>query len=242
KSLNYLIELIQLCCFISFLSAGSSDVIREVGDSVQLEIKGSVSEFDNFFWTFNATVNVLQYYKQYKEIKPSTRYKDRVKFNEETYSLTLKNLQKTDSGLYEVKAFSRDHTSSATYRLSVLDPVEPPVLNHRRIAKPCNSTLTCRGHDLSINSTCNNETCEEKEVTSPGGVALSLYVQESIIFCNHSNPVSWKQANKTFTELCAHTDSLQRTANQNPLCFLSLLPTRDYRIKVCGLCARLCSL
>uniref|UniRef100_A0A3B1KDR4 Immunoglobulin domain-containing protein n=1 Tax=Astyanax mexicanus TaxID=7994 RepID=A0A3B1KDR4_ASTMX len=197
---------------ILFSTAGSSDVIRVVGDSVQLEINGSVSEFDEFTWVFSGSVNILKYYKKFKHITPSPRYKHRVEFNNKTCSLSLNNLQKTDSGPYEVKASNELQTTTlCTYRLSVLDPVEAPVLKHRRIAKPCNSTLTCRGHDLPINSSCNNETCEEKEVTSSGGVALSLYVQESIIFCNHSNPVSWKQANITFTELCADTGTHTHT-------------------------------
>ncbi|KAG9259393.1 CD48 antigen-like [Astyanax mexicanus] len=187
---------------------GSSDVIRVVGDSVQLEIKESVSEFDDFFWIFSESVPVLRYYKEFKHIKLYPRYKDRVEINEETCSLILKNLQKTDSGLYEVKAANPEKTTSATYRLSVLDPVEAPVLTVYNTTDPCNSTLTCRGHDLSINSTCYKETCEEKEVTSTGGVALSLSVRDGVIICNHSNPVSWKQENITFTELCAHTGAV----------------------------------
>uniref|UniRef100_A0A3B1KC77 Immunoglobulin domain-containing protein n=1 Tax=Astyanax mexicanus TaxID=7994 RepID=A0A3B1KC77_ASTMX len=200
KQSNYKIK-----CFISFLSAGSSNVFKVVGDSVQLEIKESASEFDDFFWTFNTTVNILKYYKNRKEIIHSPRYKHRVEFNNKTCSLILKNLQKNDSGPYEVKASNALQTTTATYRLSVLDPVEPPVLTVYNTTDPCNITLTCRGHDLSINSSCYRKTCEEKNVTSPGGVALSLSVQDSIIICNHSNPVSWKQEKITFTELCAHT-------------------------------------
>ncbi|KAI4878192.1 hypothetical protein NFI96_031631, partial [Prochilodus magdalenae] len=75
------------------------------------------------------------------------------------------------------------------------DPVDAPVLTHQLSNDICNITLTCRGHDLSINSSCYNGTCEEKNETSPGGVALSLSVRGSSIICNHSNPVSWK--NKT---------------------------------------------
>uniref|UniRef100_W5KR25 Immunoglobulin domain-containing protein n=1 Tax=Astyanax mexicanus TaxID=7994 RepID=W5KR25_ASTMX len=179
--------------FISFLSAGSSDVIRVVGDSVQLEINGSVSEFDDFTWIFSGTVNVLKYSKRYKDVTHSPSYKDRVEFNEETCSLTLKNLQKNDSGLYKIEASNALQTTTLyTYRLSVLDPVEPPVLTVYNSTDPCNITLTCRGHDLSINSTCYNETCEEKEVTSSGGVILSLSVRDGVIICNYSNPASWK--------------------------------------------------
>ncbi|XP_049334018.1 SLAM family member 9-like isoform X2 [Astyanax mexicanus] len=188
-------------------NTGSSDVIRVVGGSVQLEINGSVSEFDEFTWMFSGTVNILKYYKKYKDVTHSPRYKDRVEFNEETCSLTLKNLQKTDSGLYKVKASNELQTTTlCTYRLSVLDPVEPPVLTLYNSTDPCNITVTCRGHDLSITSTCYNETCEEKEVTSPGGVAISLSVRDGAIICNHSNLVSWKQEKITFTHLCPDTE------------------------------------
>ncbi|KAI4893326.1 hypothetical protein NFI96_007331, partial [Prochilodus magdalenae] len=71
-------------------------------------------------------------------------------------------------------------------------PVEDPVLTHQVNRTTCNITLTCRGHDLSINSSCNKKTCEEKNETSPGGVVLSLSVRGSSIICNHSNPASWK--------------------------------------------------
>ncbi|KAG9278096.1 SLAM family member 9-like [Astyanax mexicanus] len=193
----------KIKCFISFLSAGSSDVIRVVGGSVQLEINGSVSEFDEFTWIFSGSVNVLKYYKKYKDVTLSPRYKDRVEFNNKTCSLTLKNLQKTDSGLYKVKASNELQTTTlCTYILSVLGKYSrPPVLTVYNSTDPCNITLTCRGHDLSITSSCYKETCEEKEVTSPGGVALSLSVRDGAIICNHSNLVSWKQEKITFTHL-----------------------------------------
>ncbi|KAG9278095.1 CD48 antigen-like [Astyanax mexicanus] len=199
--------IVVLSSFISFLSAGSSDVIRVVGDSVQLEINGSVSEFDEFTWIFSGSVNVLKYYKKYKDVTHSPRYKHRVEFNEESCSLILKNLQITDSGPYKVKASNALQTTTLhTYRLSVSDPVEPPVLTVYNSTDPCNITLTCRGHDLSITSSCYKETCEEKEVTSPGGVALSLSVRDGAIICNHSNLVSWKQEKITFTHLCPDTE------------------------------------
>ncbi|KAL7842146.1 hypothetical protein SRHO_G00238350 [Serrasalmus rhombeus] len=69
----------------------------------------------------------------------------------------------------------------------------------------------CRDHDHSINSSCYKEPCEEKEITSPGGVTLSLSVSGSTIICNHSNPVSWKTdvlEMRELKQLCADEGSV----------------------------------
>ncbi|KAL6468211.1 hypothetical protein MHYP_G00238880 [Metynnis hypsauchen] len=154
----------------------------------------------------------------------------RVEFNVETYSLTLKNLQKTDSGLYEAKASGNKVRVVAEYRLSVLDPVEDPVLTHQLSRDTCNINLTCRGHDLSINSSCEQETCEEKEVTSPGGITLSLSVNGSTIICNHSNLVSWKKdvlVMRELKRLCAD-EAIYTGGSVSPsaglsVCFLKIV-------------------
>ncbi|KAL7842150.1 hypothetical protein SRHO_G00238390 [Serrasalmus rhombeus] len=178
----------------------SSDVFGLVGSSLHLDIQHSISKTDDLLWVFNRADSVLKYSAEDKETK---HYKDRVEFNNETYSLTLKNLQKTDSGLYEAKASGTQKTVVAEYRLSVLDPVEAPVTRQLGTGT-CNITFTCRGHDLSINSSCYNGTCEEKAVTSPGGITLSLSVNGSSIICNHSNPVSWKTNVLEMRELKRH--------------------------------------
>ncbi|KAI4885725.1 hypothetical protein NFI96_026178, partial [Prochilodus magdalenae] len=174
------------------LSTGSSDVVRSVGDSVQLDTQRPVPEFDELIWEFNRNKSVVKYYNEFNKTKQFPGYEGRVEFSERTYTLTLKNLQKTDSGLYEARVAGDQVTVVAGYSLSVLDPVEAPVLTHQIIRHTCNITLTCRGHDLSISSSCYKETCEENNKTSPGGVTLSLSVRGSSIICNHSNLVSWK--------------------------------------------------
>ncbi|XP_017542244.1 CD48 antigen-like isoform X2 [Pygocentrus nattereri] len=188
----------------------SSDVFGLVGNSVQMDTQHPVPEFDDLSWLFNRTNTVLKYYPEFKKTKPSTAYEGRVEFNEETYSLTLKNLQKTDSGLYEAKTAGDVVTVVAEYRLSVLDAVEAPVLTHQLNRDTCNITLACRGHDLSVNSSCYNETCEKEEVTSPEGITLSLSVSGSSIICNHSNPVNWKTdvlEMRELKRLCADEES-----------------------------------
>ncbi|KAL6468204.1 hypothetical protein MHYP_G00238810 [Metynnis hypsauchen] len=194
----------------------SSDVFGLAGSSVQLDTPRPVQKYDELSWVFNGTNNVVKYYPEFKTTKQSSGYGGRVEFNEETYSLTLKNLQKNDSGPYEAKASGDTVTVVAKYRLSVLDPVETPVLTHQLSNDTCNITLTCRGHDLSINSSCYRETCEEKEVTSPGGVTLSLSFNGSSIICNYSNPVNWKMDVLKMRELkrnCA--DEGGHSQNQN---------------------------
>ncbi|XP_036412436.1 SLAM family member 9-like [Colossoma macropomum] len=186
--------MLQLIFVLSTLISvtASCDVFRLVGSSVQLDTQEPLPDFDDLFWLFKSDNNILNYEKKSKNITYFSDYEARVEFNEETYSLTLKNLQKTDSGLYEAKVSADKVTVVANYTLSVLDPVEAPVLTHQLSRDTCNITLTCRGHDLSISSSCYKETCEEKEVTLPGGVAISLSVSGSTIICNHSNPASWK--------------------------------------------------
>uniref|UniRef100_A0A8B9I1K9 Immunoglobulin subtype domain-containing protein n=1 Tax=Astyanax mexicanus TaxID=7994 RepID=A0A8B9I1K9_ASTMX len=176
-------------------------LVQEAGTSVQMQIlepNFSTSSFDELYWKFNK--NKIIIFDQ-EDVEKYGDFKDRMEFNKETCMLTLNNLKKTDSGLYEAIASADTDRSVAKYTLSVM--VEAPVLTVYNSTDPCNITLTCRGHDLSITSTCYNETCEEKEVTSPGGVTLSLSVWDSIIICNHSNLVSWKQEYKTLTHLCA---------------------------------------
>ncbi|KAG9278174.1 SLAM family member 7-like, partial [Astyanax mexicanus] len=215
------------------LSAGSSDVFRAVGDSVQLEIQNPEEEFDTLYWIFNGSKQILEYIKHMNYIRPSTNYRDRVEFNNKTYSLTLKNLQKTDSARYKLRILGRRFRRTEGFTLSVFDPVKSPLLTFQQNPDSCNSTLTCRGHELSISSTCYNTTCEEKEVTSPGGVALSLSVLDSSIFCNHSNPVSWKKTTvelEIFRYLCPSEDAVSPPAGESAGVSVCLLKTGLYSI------------
>ncbi|XP_066514433.1 SLAM family member 7-like [Hoplias malabaricus] len=208
-------------------STESSDVFVSVGDSVQLHTQESLPQFKTFLWKFNKTDNVLRYYKLQgiHIIEPSASYKDRVELNNETYSLTLKNLQKTDSGLYEAIAGGDKDTVVAAYTLSVLDSVEAPVLIYQLNKETCNITVSCRTHHLSVNSSCDEETCDERKETAVGLVSLSLFVSNSVIICNHSNPVSWKRDVLEMEKLkqdCANEDSVSPSAGVS-VCLLKIV-------------------
>ncbi|KAL7851015.1 hypothetical protein AOLI_G00213710 [Acnodon oligacanthus] len=106
--------------------------------------------------------------------------------------------------------------------------VEAPVLasaSRQLSNNTCNITLTCRGHGLSLNSSCYNETCEEMEMTSPTSITLSLSVNGSSIICNNSNPVSWKEAvleMEELKQLCADNGEFNKKEDEQPLQLLLL--------------------
>uniref|UniRef100_A0AAY5EH91 Immunoglobulin subtype domain-containing protein n=1 Tax=Electrophorus electricus TaxID=8005 RepID=A0AAY5EH91_ELEEL len=181
-------------------------LLFEVGSSVQLHIKGSIKPFKTLKW-MHGRYFVLTYDQKLNKVEPGRSYNGRVKLDKDTYSLTLKSLQKNDSGVYIARSIDEEGENPIVqYKLSVLDPVESPILtpvHHQLSSDSCNVTLTCSGHNLTIRSNCSSDVCEEKKIESPGGIILSMYVSGSTIICNHSNPVSWKKsAIKEIKEIC----------------------------------------
>uniref|UniRef100_A0A4W4E1Y6 Immunoglobulin V-set domain-containing protein n=1 Tax=Electrophorus electricus TaxID=8005 RepID=A0A4W4E1Y6_ELEEL len=184
----------------------SHDELRLIGTSVQMEVQDHESKLEDFIWNFSKTKNVIKYYNDNKKIKVNPSFEGRVEFNIETYSLTLMNLQKSDSGQYEAQTSDFKDKTVAMYNLSVLEPVETPVLTpvpHQQSKDPCNVTVFCRGHDLSVSFGCYNYTCEESKVRSHGDNTIELYFQDKSIICNHSNAVSWNESIIEMNELCS---------------------------------------
>jgi len=91
----------------------------QTGDSVQLDIQ-NLPEFYTLSWTNDKSENVVVYIPGTKVEIPHASYKDRVDFNYETCSLTLKNMQKTDSGLYTAKMKGESKKDIVIYRVSVI--------------------------------------------------------------------------------------------------------------------------
>uniref|UniRef100_A0A4W4DQC9 Immunoglobulin V-set domain-containing protein n=1 Tax=Electrophorus electricus TaxID=8005 RepID=A0A4W4DQC9_ELEEL len=174
----------------------SHDELRLIGTSVQMEVQDHESKLEDFIWNFSKTKNVIKYYNDNKKIKVNPSFEGRVEFNIETYSLTLMNLQKSDSGQYEAQTSDFKDKTVAMYNLSVLDPVDSPVLTivpDQQIGDPCNINLTCKGHGLSVSSSCFNEN------------------YSSSIICNIRNPVSWNMSVMEMKDIC-HPEGARLTA------------------------------
>ncbi|XP_060761310.1 SLAM family member 9-like isoform X4 [Neoarius graeffei] len=158
--------MMQLVSFLSlFVSITVSDgIFKLVNSSVQLDVQTKDYEFTDFTWSFNKSKNIVKCYKNSPSIA-FTDYKNRVEVNEKTQSLTLKNLQKTDSGLYEAVASGEQNRIVAEYQLTVLDPVEKPVHNvsPQQSNGICNVTLSCEAQKLSVTAHCYSDRCDMKQ-------------------------------------------------------------------------------
>ncbi|KAK7163645.1 hypothetical protein R3I93_007637 [Phoxinus phoxinus] len=198
--------LVSFLFLLTFKTGFSAEipVFVKTGDSVQLDTEQTqkLPEFDDLFWR-NDTSDIVKYISG-KKVLVYPSFKDRVDFNAESFSLTLKNMQKTDSGLYTAKTTLNVDTITVTYRVSVIDAVDSPVLTentHWSSSDSCTVNFTCRAHDLTINSSYPNNSCSPEEVTSQNNT-LILHCSEESIICNHSNTVSWKIDRINITQLC----------------------------------------
>nr|XP_055057255.1 natural killer cell receptor 2B4-like [Misgurnus anguillicaudatus] len=179
-------------------SSTEDTVFVETGDSVQLNIQTDKlpDKFDEIFWQNEKSDTIVKYYNKFKAVSDDyDDYKHRVDLNNKTFSLTLKNMKKTDSGVYTAKITGKSNRDVAEHRVSVIDAVKSPeltVISNWLSGNSCTVNFTCRAHDLTLNSTYNNDSCSPEEVTSHEKFTLILTCSNETIICNHSNPISWK--------------------------------------------------
>ncbi|KTF85675.1 hypothetical protein cypCar_00030692, partial [Cyprinus carpio] len=104
---------------------GDTDTVKSVsvqeGDSVTLQINVTeIQTDDDIMWTFGANRSLIAKISgETSDIGdgPDGRFRDRLKLDHQTGSLTIKNTRTTDSGLYEVE-ISRS-SSEDKHRFSV---------------------------------------------------------------------------------------------------------------------------
>ncbi|XP_051728350.1 natural killer cell receptor 2B4-like [Ctenopharyngodon idella] len=209
----------HLMLFMTFLissTASRNYVFVQTGDSFTLDIKNkTLPPFRRFVWINDKSENVVRFLNE-SGLKPHSLYKDRVDLNNKTFSLTMKNVQKRDSGLYTAKATGQQETTVAEYNVSVIDPVDSPVLNWNATMISVNSCIvdvTCSGHVLILSTSYQINNCSQVEVTSSEMKTLTLHCIENIVVCNYSNPVSWKNDTIEINPICTPHE---HTSTQNP--------------------------
>ncbi|XP_067385205.1 CD48 antigen-like isoform X5 [Channa argus] len=180
-------------------STAVTPVFVQKGHDVLLEVKKDApKKFLFISWNFNKKPVVTLPQNSKPEV--NELFSKRLEFSVENYSVTLKNLQETDSGLYTAQVRETgDEQTLAEYNVTVQDPVSPVVLTVDSVSRStnlCNLTVTCRTQDSHISSTftCDNQTCSQEEgersKVTASGASLQVYLVNDSIICNHSNQVS----------------------------------------------------
>ncbi|XP_076156319.1 CD48 antigen-like isoform X2 [Alosa pseudoharengus] len=201
--LSTLLGLFILHLQLHSVSAGELLVLE--GESVTLNVTGheqDKKDLKRMSWSFYEQEIVVYSHKN-SDVDYDRVYEARVEFDVSTFSLKLKNLQKSDSGLYKAEKalHGKQKETVAEYMIYVLEHAAAPtltVVSNWSSSDSCNVTLNCTGLNVSLISRCNGIVCSQE-----GGVtSLSISLNHNTVSCNHSNPVSWRQTTMEFKPLC----------------------------------------
>ncbi|KAL2096901.1 hypothetical protein ACEWY4_006108 [Coilia grayii] len=203
----------QTLAIVSTASCAPETVFAPMGNSVTLIMNTfDIVDKDCAVWIFNQTdiVTYYPYNPEDRQLRVLPLYKSRVEFDSRDLSMELRNLQKSDSGLYTGEIKTPEDKTVVEYKLLVLESVQKPILTVHPDwsgGDSCNLTVTCRACDLSLTSTCNSSTCTQDGDSAHGG--LTIFIKHGSIICNHSNPVSWSHAAEQTEGFCSPTQPLE---------------------------------
>ncbi|XP_062386788.1 natural killer cell receptor 2B4-like isoform X2 [Sardina pilchardus] len=199
------------------------------GASVTLNATGHEDKTGLKFitWKFHKRP-VVVYTHKYNDADVRDPFKGRAEFDVSTFSLLLKNLQRSDSGLYTAVWDAGETEDVAEYELSVLEPAAAPtltVVSNWSSSDSCNVTLECTGLNVSLISSCNGTFCSQEG----GDTSLSISLNHNTVSCNHSNPVSWRHTTLDLKPLCfamsLKKGDLAPSAGMSPCLLKTLLVT-----------------
>lgn len=103
--------------FSSSASEAGDVVFVQTGSTVQLDIQQEkVHKFEKIIWLKDEVENLVRFAND----SHFKLYKTSVDFNNKTLSLILKNVQKSDSGVYKAKATGEKEINIAEHEVKVL--------------------------------------------------------------------------------------------------------------------------
>ncbi|KAK2865883.1 hypothetical protein Q7C36_001939 [Tachysurus vachellii] len=210
--------LLLLCCLLC--EAGDETVtLQEVeGTTITLHtgITGIQSDAQ-IMWIYGpekAKEKILnsQVFKGENVTDISERFKERLQLDRISGALTIRNISRTDSGVYLLHVIT-DHLSSRTFNVSVYAPVSTPVIINQRAKQSVISTESCfllcsveNGEDVKLSWYRKNE---KISITNNTDVSVHLNLPLQIqhndtntYICVSANSVSNKTTSLNITQHC----------------------------------------
>ncbi|XP_060744339.1 CD48 antigen-like [Tachysurus vachellii] len=157
----------------------------------------------------------------------SERYKERLQLDRISGALTIRNISRTDSGIYLLQVVT-EHLSSRTFSVSVYAPVSTPVIINQRGKQSVISTESCfllcsveNGEDVKLSWYRENERISitnNTDLSVPLNLPLQIQHNDTNTYsCVSANPVSNKTTSLNITQHCDVSDKSDGSPSLLPL-------------------------
>ncbi|XP_047671861.1 signaling lymphocytic activation molecule-like [Tachysurus fulvidraco] len=212
--------LLLLCCLLC--EAGDETVTLQEVEGTTITLHTGITGIQSdaqilcFYGPEKAEEKILTspVFKGQREI--SERFKERLQLDRISGALTIRNISRTDSGVYLLQVIT-GRLSSRTFSVSVYAPVSTPVIINERGNRSVISTESCfllcsveNGEDVKLSWYRENERISitnNTDLSVP--LNLPLQIQHNDIntyICVSANPVSNKTTSLIITQLCDVSD------------------------------------
>ncbi|XP_058615579.1 SLAM family member 9-like isoform X2 [Onychostoma macrolepis] len=243
--------LFSLCCWCLTGVFGDSVSVME-GDSVTLNTDVTeIHEDEDILWKFGAEKSLIAQIKREKQIFPDGRFRDRLKLNSQTGSLTITNITTQHAGRYEVK-ISGAKRSTKAFSVSVYARLSTPNitrdssqnLSTLSSSSQQNCSLLCSVVNVShvTLSWYKGNSLLSSISVSDLSISLSLpleveYQDNNTYSCVLNNPISNQTTHLNITQICRI-----RSDQSLPLFYILLISAAGSLLIVAAvvMCCRKC--
>ncbi|XP_039538653.1 SLAM family member 5-like isoform X3 [Pimephales promelas] len=209
-------------CWWNLIGVFGDSVSVMEGDSVTLNTGVTeIREDEDIMWTFGDKNSLIAKIKKNKQIfstfdnVPDGRFRDRLKLDDQTGSLTITNTTTEHTGVYQV-LISEAKSSSKLFNVSVYARLPVPVIisNSSQCPSSSNCSVVCSSSVLSVCDATLSWYAGMSVLSSISvcdlSISLSLpleveYQDKNTYSCVLNNPISNQTTHLDINTLCRHT-------------------------------------